>query len=191
MNFQKPGPNKRVCAFIIDAFIIQLIVQFFLIIGMMFGAKIFLMSTFLSLFLSFGLTLIRDSLNHQSIGKKIVGLTIIPSSGQDISTQQTDLNSPSIGMENSEFKLTIIESIKRNVVFIIPLISHIVEYFKLRSDPQGLRFGDQIAGTKVHDLKPEENDQKYLFISIGIVVGYKIFERYVLTPMILKLAFGL
>ena len=67
MDFSKPGPNKRVCAFLIDA-----------LIGQMLGVAIsFLIHKEVSYIVGSIFILFRDCLNGQSIGKRLIGTQVI------------------------------------------------------------------------------------------------------------------
>ena len=64
----------------------------------------------------------------------------------------------------------------RNIPLAIPFIP-IVEYVVLRMSPQGLRWGDHLAQTRVIDLNPSKEDGAYLWYSIGlyVVIGVIMF----------------
>ena len=66
MDFNKPGPNKRVCAFFIDSIIAQLA-------G---GVFSFLLARNLSWLVWSIAILIKDSINGQSVGKFLVGTRV-------------------------------------------------------------------------------------------------------------------
>ncbi len=79
MNIIKPGVNKRVCAFVMDMVLINLLVM--------------LLGTFLDKIMSWVLTslyiLLRDCINGQSIGKSIVGIQVMSIDNQILKPTQT------------------------------------------------------------------------------------------------------
>ena len=88
VNFQKPGPNKRVCAFIIDS-----------IIGQVFGGIFaFMMAKDVGWMLYAIFILTRDSLNGQSIGKILVGLQVVEQNYSPVSPAKTILRNISMAI---------------------------------------------------------------------------------------------
>jgi len=139
----KASIGKRVLAYIIDSVLIGLIVfvvmggsmVLSLVLGSMsdtLGAMSMLLSfgaMGIAFILAFGYMLIRDGLGSgRSIGKKLMGLRVQKDGG----------------------KCTYVDSLKRNITFIVPILSFI-ELIMPFIDAEGLRFGDKIAGTKVVD----------------------------------------
>jgi uncharacterized RDD family membrane protein YckC len=139
MDFNKPGPNKRVCAFFIDTIIAQIFVG---IISFLFIKNIdFIIWSVIILF--------KDCFNGQSIGKYLVGTQIIDENNLPVKSFKT---------------------IIRNIFMVIPIFP-IVEYVSILRDKQeGKRTGDNVAKTKVSDLKPQRKDTVFLWISIVLAV---------------------
>ncbi len=136
--FNKPGPNKRVCGNLMDWLVIVIL-------------ELLVKSTFKldfhwSIFIIYWL--LRDSLNGQSVGKRIVGLQVINEKGE---------------------VATPVECIMRNIPMAIPLVC-ILEYFVMVKNREGKRIGDLIAHTKVMDLRPHRSDIFFLWISILVFV---------------------
>ena len=128
--YEKPDNMQRGLAFIIDCAITYLL-------GLI---------PFIGGIIGFVYMLIRDSLiDGQSIGKKLLNIKVV-----------TDHE-----------KVTYNDSIKRNIIFAIPslfmiipavgwiiggvlgVIIYIVEIIKVVNDPEGKRYGDMWAGTRV------------------------------------------
>lgn len=71
MEFHKPGPNKRVCAFLIDSCVGQFLSTFFFFTGLIqFNWIIW------ALYILF-----KDCFNGKSLGKRLVGLQVIDLEG--------------------------------------------------------------------------------------------------------------
>lgn len=169
MEFVKPGPNKRVCATLIDYCILSLamnvlwlIVSFVMpgLVGAIFG------SMFLSLIVNTALLLFRDAKDGQSPGKLILGLQVLTLSGQPAA---------------------LVDSVKRNITTVIPIVQ-IIEYFIMRGDAEGRRWGDKFAQTRVTDLKPASNDNIYLLYSIGIFVVFYFVNGFISGMMASQIA---
>jgi len=139
MDFIKPGPNKRVCAFFIDSIIGQVCIGMFSsVIEIDIGWIIWIVSI-----------LFKDFLEGQSAGKLLVGIQIIDESNLPVKYPKTIL---------------------RNIFMIIPIFP-IIEYFRiLRDEEEGKRIGDDVAKTKVCDLKPQRQDSIFLWISILLAI---------------------
>lgn len=156
-KFSVPGPNKRVCAYFVDMILFGLCVYLPGITGVINGI---LQTIYI---------LLKDTNNAQSIGKKAVGLVILDDSGAPASKQQVILRNSTLAVVPFCSVLSIILDISAfNVAGLIIL----AEYFIFTRNPEGKRMGDQIAGTRVNDLKPEENDSKYFLISVGFLIVY-------------------
>ena len=139
MDFSKPGPNKRVCAFLIDSTIGQICgVIISLVLARDIGYIIWVV-----------IILFKDCLDGQSVGKYLVNTKIIDENNLPAKPSKT---------------------IIRNIFMIIPFFP-IIEYFRmLRDKEEGKRIGDNVAKTKVSDLKPQIQDNIFLWISIVIVI---------------------
>lgn len=71
MEFRKPGPNKRVCAFIIDSCVGQLLTTFFFFTGLIqFNWVIW------AIYILF-----KDTLGGKSLGRRLVGLQVLDMDG--------------------------------------------------------------------------------------------------------------
>ncbi len=139
----KKVPNKRVCAFLIDIFIINL--AYSVLIAVIAGVPDFALYLLLIAYL-----LVKDALIHgQSIGKYVVGLRVVDMEGQPCDFSKSGL---------------------RNLIFIVPVLSEIVEYIVMQRSSEARRLGDRMAGTKVQDVRPNRPDWWFLPISILVVV---------------------
>ncbi len=139
----KKVPNKRVCAFLIDFFIIDL--AYYAL-----NAVIAEVPEALHYLLVITYLLIRDALLHgQSIGKYVVGLRVVDMEGQPCNFSKSGL---------------------RNLIFMIPVLSEIVEYIVMQRSSEAKRLGDRMAGTKVQDVRPDRPDLLFLLISILVVI---------------------
>ncbi len=139
MDFNKPGPNKRVCAFFIDSIIAQ-------VCG---GIISFIFAVNISWLIWLIVILFKDCLDGQSVGKYLVGTQIIDENNAPVNPSK---------------------AIIRNIFMIIPIFP-IIEYFRmLRDKEQGKRIGDNVAKTKVTDLKPSMSDNTFLWISIVLAI---------------------
>ena len=146
-------PNKRVCAFLLDLTLVQ-------IITLPFSAAI--------AFIVYGIYfMIRDALfNGKSIGKLIVGIKVVDLEGG---------------------KATLQKSFLRNVIFLIPLVSYIIEYIAMTSSKEGRRLGDLFAKTKIEDEKPNIGDGRFLLFSILIVIVVAIIKITYALSLVAKL----
>ena len=94
--------------------------------------------------------LIRDALfNGKSIGKLLVGIKVVDLDGA---------------------KFTLKKSFLRNLIFLIPVVSYIIEYVAMISSKEGRRLGDLIAKTKVEDDRPSVGDGWFLLLSIILII---------------------
>lgn len=144
MEIHKPGPNKRVFAYLLDILIISVIAVLLSFIGIT-----------IHWFIWAAYILFRDCYQAKSLGRLFAGLQVVDESGNPASAIQT---------------------IIRNVFLIIPVFP-IIEYFVMLNDKQGRRIGDKVAKTQVNDLKPQEKDSVYLFLSILCFVGSVVIMR--------------
>lgn len=111
-----------------------------------------------------------------SLGKYIIGLKVV--------TADTDK------------EITVIHSIKRNLIFLIPL-SPIIEYIFVDRNKNHRRLGDKFANTKVIELSPLKRDSIYqsflltlliiLLIHIIIVVFSVIISSVISKSMLFSL----
>ena len=58
----------------------------------------------------------------------------------------------------------------RNLIFVVPVLSEIVEYVAMLRSNEARRLGDRMAGTKVQDIRPNRPDWWFLLFSILVVV---------------------
>lgn len=77
--FNKPGPNKRVCAFLIDSLIAGGI---HIIIVLLIAKNIFDFAWYIYI-------LLRDCFSGQSLGKRLVGLQVIDEKGTPVAASKT------------------------------------------------------------------------------------------------------
>ncbi len=173
----KRVPNKRVCAFLIDLFIINL--AFSVLTAVIAGIPDISFSL-----LSIAYLLVRDALVHgQSLGKYAVGLRVVDLEGQPCDLRRSGL---------------------RNLIFIVPVLIfgilsllfepventpdvpnfplyiygfifiavavEVIEYFVMRASKWERRLGDRMAGTKVQDLRPDRPVWWFLLFSILVFV---------------------
>ena len=156
----KVGPNKRICAFLIDEFSVILLITLlsFLSIG--------ILGSIIGIFY----ILFRDSFTGQGLGKMLVGLQAENDQGGEMSISQGLIR-------NIPFVLPIAgfffwqESVISSALAFIPLI----EYIAMRLDKDGKRIGDRLDHTKVRDLKPQVSDMVYLLASLGMAVAFFVF----------------
>ncbi len=140
----KAPMGKRILAYVIDSFILSIIAGILAGISILIGIVasqimdfLFLVGMLLaaiSVFVSAALFLVRDGLKQgKGIGKKMMGLKV----------------------EREGQRCTMVDSLKRNIFFfagIIPIIGSLVSLADLLYpfiEPEGLRFGDKFAKTKV------------------------------------------
>jgi len=173
----KRVPNKRVCAFLIDVFIINL--AYSVLTAVIAGIPDISFSL-----VSIAYLLVRDALiRGQSIGKYAVGLRVVDMEGQPCDIRR---------------------SVIRNLIFIVPVLIfgivsllpepvesapgvpdippyvigllfialaiYVIEYIVIHRSSEARRFGDRMAGTKVQDLKPDRPDWWFFLFSILVVV---------------------
>ena len=91
----------------------------------------------------------------QSIGKYLVSTQVVDENNLPVKPSQT---------------------IIRNIFMIIPIFP-LIEYFRmLRDKEEGKRIGDNVAKTKVNDLKPQISDNTFLWISIGLAIVITVIQ---------------
>ncbi len=78
MEFSKPGPNKRVCAFLIDSCVGQFLTTFFFFSGLI-QFNWIIWAVYI---------LFKDSFNGKSLGKRLVGLQVIGLDGNVVKPRQ-------------------------------------------------------------------------------------------------------
>lgn len=139
MDFQKPGPNKRVCAFFIDS-----------ISGGICGGLISeAVGTNVNWLVWAVIVLLKDYFNGQSLGKYLVGIQVV---------------------NKNDLPVKPVKTIVRNIFMIIPVFP-LIEYVRmLRDKKEGKRTGDNVAKTKVTDLKPERKDVVFLWVSVVLMI---------------------
>ncbi len=173
----KRVPNKRVCAYLIDIFIISLAYSVFT--AVIAGIPEISFNLLLIAYL-----LIRDALIHgQSIGKYAVGLRVVDTEGQPCDLRRSGLRNlifivpvlifgvVSLVSEPVENTLDVpnIPLYIYGLIFIAVAVD-VIEYFVMRSSKWERRLGDRMAGTKVQDLRPDRRDGWFLLFSILVVV---------------------
>lgn len=142
--YKTPLPN-RIGAALIDLIIGSIPGLFFAFVGLwQVGALI------LAAYL-----LLRDgmpigALDNQSIGKKIVGLHVeIESTGKSLDPMTSVKRN--LPLASGILLATVIGSFIPLLGFVIAAIPFIVELVQVSREPNGLRHGDRLAGTKVLD----------------------------------------
>ncbi len=140
MEFVKAGPNKRVCAFLIDNGLASI---FSLWMFVAFKSQIanWISWTVLMLF--------KDVLSGASPGKRFAGIQVLDEQGNPPRLSQTLL---------------------RNLFLVIPILPIVEYVVMLKDKPEGKRLGDRLAKTRVWDLKPLSKDITYLWISMVVVI---------------------
>lgn len=140
MEFVKAGPNKRVCAFLIDNGLASI---FSLWMFVAFKSQIanWISWTVLMLF--------KDAFSGRSPGKRFAGIQVLDEQGNPPRLSQTLL---------------------RNLFLVIPILPIVEYVVMLKDKPEGKRLGDRLAKTRVWDLKPQAKDSNYLWFSVAVVV---------------------
>ena len=154
-EFMKAGPNKRVCAYLLDSILILLISS---ILGLALPKEYgWLIVTLYLLF--------KDCVAGQSIGKRIVGIQIIDSQGNCASSNRTVVRNLPLGL------LGLIMTLNWPLLIVTGFVVPLTEYLTMVYSRNGQRIiSDQIASTRVQDLKPQISDKTYLLISLGVIV---------------------
>jgi HEAT repeat protein len=143
-----PGANKRVFAFLVDGVTYSVAIA----LGAMALPQLAGAGGWLLWSAYF---LIRD-LPGASLGKRVTNLTILDHDGQPAATGGLLL---------------------RNVPIAIPFVA-IAEYFVMKASPDGRRWGDRWANTRVQDLNPGLSDGRYLWYSISLVVVLVLLQAF-------------
>ncbi len=140
MEFVKAGPNKRICAFLIDN---GLASTFSLWMFVAFKSQIanWITWTILMLF--------KDALSGRSPGKRFAGIQVVDEEG----------NPPRLS-----------RILLRNLFLVIPIFPLVEYIVMLKDKQEGKRIGDKLAKTRVADLKPLAKDITYLWISMAVVI---------------------
>ena len=140
MDFIKAGPNKRICAFLIDN---GLASTFSLWMFVAFKSQVanWLAWTILMLF--------KDALSGRSPGKRFAGIQVVDEEG----------NPPRLS-----------RTLLRNLFLVIPIFPIVEYIVMLKDKQEGKRVGDKAAKTRVIDLNPLAKDMTYLWISFVVVI---------------------
>jgi len=156
MDFHKPGPNKRVTGFLIDAVIVN-------IFALILGAVLMIFRKRGLVFLSYNLIwaagmLFKDCFNGRSFGKVIVGTQVIDESGAPAKPARTMI---------------------RNILLAIPVFFPFLALYEynvmLRDKGEGKRPGDKALKTKVTDLKPQLPDALFFWMPIVFFAAAVVF----------------
>ncbi len=148
-ELKKADPGKRVIAFLIDG-VLAGIVSAIPVVGGLIGALYMLLRDALPV----------EALDHKSVGKKLVGLAVVPEGnpgariGYVVSAKRNWMwaigpvlaipaHIPFIGL-----LLIPIYAILSLALFVLA----VVETLKIFNDPQGKRIGDTMAGTMVIEV---------------------------------------
>lgn len=107
--------------------------------------------------------LFKDSFSGQSVGKYLVGTQIIDENNLPAKPSKT---------------------IIRNIFMIIPIFPLIEYVMMLRDKEEGKRIGDNLAKTKVNDLKPQIKDSTFLWISIMLVIAIIVIQAGILGMLV-------
>lgn len=135
-----PGPNKRVFAFLVDGVIYSVAFTLLTMVLPQLGGL-------WGWLIWSAYFLVRD-LPGASLGKRLSSLAIVDTAGQPATTGSLIL---------------------RNLPIAIPFVV-VAEYFVMKGSPDGRRWGDRWANTRVQDQKPGVSDGRFLWYSIGLVV---------------------
>ena len=140
MEFVKAGPNKRVCAFLIDN---GLASTFSLWMFVVFKSQLanWISWTVLMLF--------KDAIDGRSPGKRFAGIQVLDEQGNPPRLSQT---------------------LFRNLFLVIPIFPVVEYIVMLKDKQEGKRVGDKLAKTRVGDLKPLSKDITYLWFSMVVVI---------------------
>jgi uncharacterized RDD family membrane protein YckC len=170
----KKVPNKRVCALLIDVFIINLAYSVLSAVGA--GLPDIALSLLLIAYL-----LVRDAfLRGQSIGKYVVGLRVVDMEGQPCNLRRSGLRNLIFIVPPVIFGIVsqLFESVESapdiplyvSGLIFIALSIYVIEYIVMQRSSEARRLGDRVAGTKVQDMKPDRSDWWFFLFSILIVV---------------------
>lgn len=167
----KAGPNKRVCAILIDFF---LVIILSLLLEWLF--KINSKSAIFTL-IYFVFFVFRDAYNGQGPGKMIVGLRVVDSNSNAaslISSFKRNINLFWGYLAYLVVSLSKLPERKNSVIMFIVLVVvvliFLIEYFLIAYGKEKRRLGDKLAGTQVIDLRPNQSDRRYLILSIAILI---------------------
>ena len=165
----KKVPNKRVCAFIADFYLISILNSLFSVLAAYVGSVAIQTVGWIvaAVYLLF-----RDGLGGRSVGKRLVGLKVVDRSGQPC---------------------TAFRSFIRNILLLIMLLlpaALIIEYIALRVSKLEQRIGDRLAGTCVMDLRPDTADGLFLVFSILLIVLGSLVIAFVYVPTADMFGFG-
>ncbi len=173
----KKVPNKRVCALLIDVFIINLAYSVLSAVGA--GLPDVVLSLLLIAYL-----LVRDALlRGQSIGKYVVGLRVVDMEGKPCNLRRSGLRNLIFIVPPVIFAILSLlpEPVEGSpgvpdvppyvvgLIFIAFSI-YVIEYIVIRRSSEARRLGDRMAGTKVRDLRPDRPDWWFFLFSILVVV---------------------
>ena len=166
----KKAPHKRLCAFLIDCYILVIIFGITMIIA---TAGIDPPGLLLSVWiLAPAYLLLRDALFHgKSIGKCIVGLRVVDIEGQPCNLWRSGLRNL-ILIAPIVILGQFVENVPPNIgpVFVAAcLLVYFYEYLLVWLSKDQRRLGDRMAGTKVQDIKPDRPDWWFLLFSILLI----------------------
>ncbi len=174
----KKVPNKRVCALLIDVFVINLAYSVLSAVGA--GLPDVVLSLLLIAYL-----LVRDALlRGQSIGKYVVGLRVVDMEGKPCNLRRSGLRNlifiiPPVVIFGIVVQLSESVESAQNVpdmppyvfgLITIALFIYVIEYMVMQRSSEARRLGDRMAATKVQDIKPDRSDWWFFLFSILVVV---------------------
>jgi uncharacterized RDD family membrane protein YckC len=153
-NFVKAGPNKRICAFLIDTILIFIIpnVIVFNLAGQLYSSLLWLVYL-----------LLKDCFGGQSLGKRIVRIRIVDKNLQPAGPDQTV-------MRNFYWVLVCVFPLFHRYLIFLSLLIIVLEFITMQRDFNGQRFGDKLSSTRVMDLKPLTADWKFIFLTLIVIV---------------------
>ncbi|HNY12366.1 MAG TPA: RDD family protein, partial [Candidatus Wallbacteria bacterium] len=168
-SFTVPGPNKRICAYLIDS---TIIVTFTNIINL--GAIInFILQT--------AFILCRDANNAQGPGKKFVGLIVETDAGSSAEPQKCILRNVTLALPS--LLLLLAPFIGGSIAALLCVAPVIVEYIMTRKNSEGRRIGDMIAGTRVNDIAPEKSDSQFFWYGLLAIILCVVLSTYLGSGM--------
>jgi len=169
-NAQVPGPNKRVCAYLIDI----------CLAGWLGAALAQVAGASAGSLLTGGLILFRDQLGQgTSPGKRLCGLELVSvASEADISSRQSVIRNAIFALPYFVGGLSVFMPWLALLPALGVFLASVTEYIFMRLRPDGRRLGDQWAKTQLLSTRPGQADSMYLLYALLVLlIGFwRLFE---------------
>jgi uncharacterized RDD family membrane protein YckC len=156
-SFVAPGPNKRVCAYLIDMALLMIV------------ARIANFGPLITFAIQIVFTLFRDSIDGQGPGKRFAGLMVEDENGEVALPQACAIRNATLALPPVLLLVGTVAGFEApGMLFWAGVL--VVEYAMTRNREDGRRIGDMLAGTRVCDRSAEIGDGRFFWYSLLAVI---------------------